>query len=325
MCQSNRTVDLPDLQAAREFLERGDDFILTSHINSDGDGIAGCMALKNLLRIMGKKAAIVLQDVPVHYEYLEGWKDLQQATDAPRARAPFAVVLDSPSLDRIGDVQHYLDENTRILSIDHHPGNEMFGTVNLVSSDVSSSCELVYHLTVETGLQIDASMAELLYLGILFDTGGFRYTLTTPTTFEVAAELVRCGARLDIVADRLFSNKSYASVKLLGRAIDSLELHGEGRVAVLHLSHEDMSSGDPEEVEVVNYGLLVSGVEVALLLKEQEPEFFRVSLRARDRVNVSQIAAAFGGGGHAKASGCRMRGSVEKIKQELLEEVRKHL
>ena len=323
MSAGDSAMDLPELGAAREFLERGDEFVVTSHIDSDGDGVGGCLALRNLCRSAGKKATVLLQDLPDSYDFVEGWDEIKQVEGPPATKAPFAVLLDCPRLDRIGRVQEYLDENTRILNIDHHHDNERFGAIDLVSPQASSSSELVYHLAAHTGTPIDAATASLLYMGILFDTGGFRYSLTTPTTLEVAAELVRCGARLDYIADQLFGNKSFDSVKLIGKAVNSCVLHGDGRVAVLHLSHEDLQAGDPEEV--VNYGLLIKGVEVSLLLKEQEPSKYRISLRARDQVDVSLIARAFDGGGHRKASGCRIPGSREHVERELLAEVAKHL
>jgi len=317
-------VDLPDLQVARKFLEQGDDFVLTTHVNCDGDGIGGCLALRNLLQNIGKKAAVILHDEPdEHYDFLDGWNAIQQVAKGPQDYSDYAIVLDCPSLERIGDVQKHIGGKTRILNIDHHKGNLRFGEANLVSSEASSSSELIYHLAADAGLRIDAATAAQLYTGILFDTGGFRFSLTTATTFEIAAELVRDGIRLDLIADRVFGNKSFAEVKQLGRAIDSLSLHFDGRVSALHLGYEDMRAGDPEEV--VNYGLLVKGVEVAVLLKEQQPGKYRISLRARDRVDVSQIAARFGGGGHAKASGCRLEGTRESVERELLNAIEKHL
>ena len=317
-------MDLPDTHAARRFLEEGDDFVLTSHINSDGDGIGGCLALRRLLSRMGKKATVILHDPPDdHYDFLADWELLEQAAEGPQEHAEYVAILDCPSLERVGDVQKYIGGSTRILNIDHHKDNHRFGEVNLVSSGVSSSSEMLYHLASSMDLEIDAETAAQLYTGILFDTGGFRYSLTTPVTFEVAADLVRRGIRLDRLADQLFGNKPFAQVKQLGRALDSLALHFDGRVAVLRLDYEDMRAGDPEEI--VNYGLLVKGVEVSMFMREQEPGKYRISLRAKERVDVSQIAARFGGGGHPKASGCRLTGDGNDIERELLSAIEKHL
>ena len=315
--------NLPELQEAIEFIARRDDFLVTSHVNSDGDGIGSCLAMQEMLQTMGKKATVILQDISEAYDFLDGWENIQLAAAPPATKQRNAIVLDCPTLERIGDVQHYLDENTRILNIDHHGNGHCFGTANVMLPTASSSCELVYHLARAADLQIDETVAAQLYTGILSDTGSFRYSLTTATTFEVAAELVRHGARLDYISDQLFRNKDFASVKLLGKAIGSLTLYDDGRIATLRLSHADMRSGDAEEV--INYGLLVSGVEVAVLLKEQGPESYRISLRSRGQVDVGLIAAHFDGGGHTKASGCRLGGSAEEVEQKLLDEIRKHL
>ena len=324
MPQSNDASSLSKaLSVARAFIDEADEFFLTSHVNSDGDGVGGCLALGQLLKNDGKKVRIILNDIPDAYDFLDGWDRIEAASEKPGTAATHAIILDCPNIDRIGSAANHLDEATRTLNIDHHKDNQMFGNANLVAPGVSSSCELVYHLATDGGMEIDETVAAALYMGILFDTGGFRYSLTTDSTFEAAAELVRRGARLDYIADQLFGNKQLESVKLIGKGVDSLRLHCDNQVATLHLGHDDMLNGDVEEV--VNYGLLVKGVEVALLLKEQEPEHYRISLRSRDRVDVSRIAAEFGGGGHAKASGCRIRGTENEVRDTLLEQVQKHL
>ena len=314
---------LPDLAAARDFLA-ADDFLLTAHINSDGDAIGACLALRGLLAGAGKRASVVLHDAPdPHYQFIPGWDALRQVGKSGAAKVACAVVLDCPILDRIGDVQACLDEGTRILNIDHHRGNDLFGVVNVVTEEVSSTCELIYHLAAYCGMEIDRDIAAQLYTGILFDTGGFRFSLTTPSTFEAAAVLVRHDIRLDYIADQLFGNKSLAMVKQLGSALDSLALHCGEQVAVLYLNSEDLKAGAPEEV--VNYGLMIEGVEVAVLLKEEERQKYRVSLRSRDRVDVNKIAAHFGGGGHTKASGCSREGDREAVERQLIDEIGKHL
>ena len=317
-------MELPKFDEVVAFIQEGDDFLLTSHVNTDGDAIAACLALARMLDGLGKKAVVVLQDVPEeYYEFLEGFSSVLKAEPVSTPVAVCSVVLDCPSLDRIGRVQDYLDGQTRILNIDHHEGNSNFGTVNLVSGDVCSTSELLYHLAMAMGVQIDPALAEQLYTGILFDTGGFRYSLTTPTSMEAAADLVRCGARLDFVADRIYNNSSLDSIKLIGRAIDSLELSAGGRVACLHLNCDDLRSGDPEAA--VNYGLRIKGVEVSLLLKEEAPEHYRVSFRSRELIDVRAVATRFGGGGHTRAAGCNIEGTVESAKAALLEEVRRQL
>lgn len=307
----------------RAFIEQGDDFLLTTHVNSDADGLGACMALARLLQGLGKRADIGLPDPPAEQCYfLAGWPDVHHYADLDLSGYSSAIIVDCPSLDRIGPVRENLPTGLRILNIDHHHGNDSFGEINL-TEEISSTCELVYHLVAGLGYEIDASMATQLYTGIIFDTGSFRFSLTKPSTFAVAGTLVQLGVRLDDIANHVFGNKSFGSVKQLGLAIDSMQLHLADRVAVLHLNLEDMQAGDPDEV--VNYGLMVKGVEVAVLLKEQEPQRYRVSLRSRDTVDVSEVAELFGGGGHSRASGLRLEGEASEITEKILAEIGRYL
>ena len=311
------------LKATRTFIESEDDFLLTTHVNSDADGLGACMAWAHLLRGLGKRADIGLPEPPAgQCSFLADWDGVRHFADLDLTRYRCAIVADCPSLDRIGPVRPSLSPDIRLLNIDHHQDNECFGAVNIVE-EISSTCELLYHLALALGYEIDAVAASQLYAGVLFDTGGFRFSLTTATTFEVAADLVRRGARLDALAQGVFGNKSLGSVKQRGQAIESLVLRLGGRVAVLHLDHEAMSAGEPDEV--VNYGLMIRGVEVAMLLKERAPGCYRISLRSRDKVDVSKVAGTFGGGGHARAAGLELTGAPEDIVESILTKVSRYL
>ena len=311
------------LKATRAFIEAADDFLLTTHVNSDADGLGACMAWAHLLRSLGKRADIGLPEPPAgQCSFLAGWDGVRHFADLDLGHYRCAIVADCSSLDRIGPVRPSLSPDIRLLNIDHHQDNECFGAVNIVE-EVSSTCELLYHLAIGLGCEIDSVAADQLYAGILFDTGGFRFSLTTDTTFEVAADLVRRGARLDAIAQDVFGNKSFGSVKQRGQAIESLVLRLGGRVAVLHLDREAMSAGEPDEV--VNYGLMLRGVEVAVLLKERAPGCYRISLRSRDKVDVSQVAGTFGGGGHARAAGLELTGASEDIVENILAEIDRYL
>ena len=311
------------LRTTRAFIEEADDFLLTTHVNSDADGLGACMAWAHLLRGLGKRADIGLPEPPAgQCSFLVGWDGVRHFADLDLSRYRYAIVADCPSLDRIGPVRPGLSPDIRLLNIDHHQDNECFGAVNVVE-EVSSTCELLYHLASGLGYEVDAVAAAQLYAGILFDTGGFRFSLTSATTFEVAADLVRGGACLDAIAEGVFGNKSLGSVKQRGQAIESLVLRLGGRVAVLHLDLATMSAGEPDEV--VNYGMMIQGVEVAVLLKERAPGCYRVSLRSRDKVDVSQVAGTFGGGGHARAAGLELTGVPQDIVEDILTEISRYL
>ena len=311
------------LAETRAFIEQGDDFLLTTHVNSDADGLPACLALMRLLRGAGKRADVGLPDPLANQCYfLDDWDQVYHHADLDLPSYRCIVIADCPTISRIGPVQDGLGAGVRILNIDHHHDNDHFGELNLIG-ELSSTCELVYHLAIGLGHEIDDAMAAQLYTGIIFDTGGFRFSLTKPSTFEAAADLVRKGVRLDHIADHVFGNKSLDSVKQRGLAIKSLKLHLDNRVAVLHLNLKDMRAGDPEEA--ANYGLMVKGVEVAVLLKEQEPNRYRISLRSRDTVDVSAVASIFGGGGHNRAAGLRLEGEAADIIDKILAETGRQL
>ena len=317
-------MEIPGIEEVGKLLHEGDDFAIMSHVNTDGDSVAACLGLRGVLAALGKSGTVVLQDKPPdNFDFLHGIGDIVLASEAPAQAARFGAVLDCPDLERAGTATDHLAAEVRLANIDHHKGNTRFGTANLVEDGVSSACELVYHLVRHMGLDIDPHLAEQLYTGILYDTGGFRYSLTTATTFDVAADLVRHGARLDVIADHVYNSSSLAQIKMMGKAIDSLELADAGRIAVLHLGEEEMRTANAEEA--VNYGLMIKNVEVTLLLKEERQGHFRVSLRSRAHVDVNQVAAAFGGGGHSRASGCRMEGPRQQVVQSLIQEVQQQL
>lgn len=318
-----KAIPVADLDAAADFLRGGDGFLITAHVNADGDAIGAVLAMEGLLRQLGKDSTAVLEERPGDaYAFLPGTAGIVEAGAAGGGHRR-AVVLDCSSLARTGPVAECLADGASVLNIDHHPDNQRFGSANLASDAVSSTCEMLYHLAVHMDLELDRSLSELLAAGLLFDTCCFRYSLTTPESMEVGADLRRRGARLDRVADGLYSNATLGSVKLIGRAIDSLELHCGDRFALLGLNRRDLALGDPEAI--VNYGLMVRGVEAAALIREQEPGRFRVSLRSRDDVDVSAVARRFGGGGHAQASGCSIEGEAAAVRSRLLAAVEEAL
>ena len=317
-------MQIPGLEEVGALLREGDDFLITSHINTDGDSVAASLGLRGILAALDKRATVLFQDRPPdNFDFLNGIDEILIADETPARAAAFAAVLDCPDLDRTGTARDHLAADARVVNIDHHKGNSRFGAANAVAEGVSSSSELLYHLARHLGIDVDPHLAEQLYTGILYDTGGFRYSLTTATTFEVAADLVRHGARLDVVADRVYNSSSLEQVKMMGKAIDSLELAEQGRIAVLHLSEQEMKTANADEA--VNYGLMIRKVEVTLLLKEDRRQLYRVSLRSRADIDVSEVAAAFGGGGHTRASGCRMDGPREQVVESLIREVKRQL
>ncbi len=312
------TIAKKDIEEAIQFIHQQKSFLLTTHSNSDADGIGALMALRNILRQIGKVAYIGLPDPPQgQCDFIPGWQNVHHIKNCSADDFSCAIVVDSPNLNRIGDSVNYI-KDLPVLKLDHHRNGHDFGQTNIVSTSVSSTCELVFHIINEAGWKIDDVSAKALYTGILFDTGGFRFATTT-STFNVAASLSKYNIAIDQLADCVFGNKDFEKVKQIGRAIDSIETHNHGRVAVLFLDDQAMRIGEPEGV--VNYGLLIKGVLVAVLIKTSGQKQYRVSLRSRENVDVNKVAQIFSGGGHTRAAGCRLDGSLEDVKNRLLTEI----
>jgi phosphoesterase RecJ-like protein len=229
-----------------------------------------------------------------------------------------AVVLDTPTMTerRIGDVAQLITNQTRTLILDHHAGGSDEGDVRCIDAGASAASELVYHLIKASGEKINSDMAMCLYSGIAFDTKLFKYS-HPERALQVGADLASLGADPQKIAEELFSHQSVETIESLGFALSHLSLHAEGRITTLYIDHATyLKGGDLDPV--VDHAMSIEGVEVALFFKEESPGLHRVSLRSRGGVDVNLVANQFDGGGHQRASGCTMEGSLEASRDRLL-------
>ncbi len=314
--------------AAVDFLDSDETILISTHRNADGDGIGAMLALREVLRAKGRECRIVISDESANrkFSFLSGFDQIE-SLESPGDRTLFdrAIFVDTPSFAtrRVGDVVELLKENAQVLVVDHHAGNDEEGDVRLVDPKASAASEIVFRLIQETGIQVTAEMATQIYAGIAFDTKLFKFSYPD-RALKVCAELANLGADPQEIADALFGQESFETIKTLGAALSSLELHIEGRVSMLVVDHAVYAMGGDLDY-VVDYATAVEGVEIALFLKEEEPGRFRVSLRSRCDVDVNEIAQAFGGGGHPKASGCQVEATLDEAKRQLLQAVEQKL
>ena len=311
-----------DLSKIVSALKTCDRFLISTHVNADGDALSAVLVCGAILRTLGKTYRIVVPD-PVpdeRYRFLPGFEEIhpfEQTLDPVPANVLLA--LDVPNMDRIGDVARLLPADTSIIVIDHHESNESFGDLNFVRPEASSTCQLLYEVISEPKLPFDERIATCIYTGVAFDTGGFRFANTSSEALRIAAEMVDRGAQPDVIADAVFHRRSYETTKRLGQVLTSLELHLDGKVSSIYLPGDRFKDTEG----FINYAIFIDGVEVAFFLREEEESRFRVSLRSKNQINVNRIAQRFGGGGHRKAAGCRMQGPAAEVKALLLEEIAK--
>ncbi len=305
-------------------------FLITAHVNLEGDSLGSQLAMKELLEALGKEAFIVDNDkVPEHYKFLPGARDVSNNIDK-RLDFDAALVLDCPTLKRIGRVRDIISKNTPVINIDHHISNERFGYVNWVDANASSAGEMVYRLFKETGVHLTKEIALCLYIAILTDTGSFNYDNTSSVTHEIAGELLGYGLDPASVSENVYERRSVADIKFLGLVLATLKVNSTGEVAYLEITRSILrqTGVDVSKSEgFVNYARSIDKVKVAILFREdmKNKKRINVSFRSKGDVDVNKLASHFGGGGHVRASGCVMEGSLAAVEKKVLKKAEEDL
>ena len=299
-------------KAAAAAIDKAHRIVLAGHVNPDGDTLGCVLALAQVLRAVDKDVTVISTDgVPEIYRWMPGTDRVVTGTD--RRDFDLAIVCDAGALERIGrSVLPAIESAPHLIDIDHHVADGVFGDIRILDVTAAATAELVWPLILALEKLwkrslADRSVAECLMTGLITDTGSFRFLNVTSRTFTLAARLQQLGALPAPITERVFENKSYASVKLLGRAIDSMQRTTDGRVAWAHVSAQDFADLDATDSDtegIVNHVRSVDGVQVGILFREVPGKKVRISLRARDGSDVNRIANAFGGGGHKLAAGC---------------------
>lgn len=287
-------------------------YALTTHVNPDGDAIGSELALFIYLKKLGKTVKIYNADpVPKKYQFLPNWETIEDPQAAINYSPEVLIILDASSRERIGSLLNKrLIPLNAVVNIDHHISSEEFADYNIIVPDASSTAEIIYNYIDSTQIQIDAECALCLYTGILFDTSCFRYSNTTPETHRIAAELIEIGDFApDEVYTRIYGQVPLGKIHLLGHTLRTLELTNDGRIAWVLVNQSMLKDTDTtlDDLEgFVNQIQAIEGVEVAFCVCELPDGNTKVSLRSDGTVDVAALAAEFKGGGHERASGCRI-------------------
>ncbi len=318
------------MQKMIEAIKKNNRFLITAHVNLEGDSIGSQLAMKELLKQLGKEAFILDSDpIPDHYKFLprvnEISNDIGKIPDFD-----VVLVLDCPTLKRIGRVKNAIPKDKLVLNIDHHISNEMFGNINWVDSSASSAGEMVYRLFKELGKPLTKDIALCLYIAILTDTGSFNYDNTSSLTHEIASELLGYGLEPASVSESVYERRSIEDIKFLGLVLATIRRNKAGDIAYLKITNKMLSQtgADVSKSEgLVNYAKSIDKVKVAMLFREDQKDknIINVSFRSKGDVDVNAIASYFGGGGHVKASGCTIKGILPEIEKKILAKVEEML
>lgn len=302
--------------------------VILGHVNPDGDCIGSCLGLYNYLKENCKdiEVSVYLETMPYKFGYLKGYGDVIHEYD-PQKRFDLCITLDVSDIPRLGSFAGYLESAGDSLCIDHHITNRGLSRVNVVESTASSTCEVLFGLMEEE--KISLSVAECLYTGIIHDTGVFKHSNTSRKTMETAGRLMEKGVDFSKIIDDSFFRKTYGQNQLMGRAVleSSLLLDGKCIYSVITRQEMDFYRVTSKAVDgIIDQLRVTEGVECAIFLYETEnPGQYKVSMRSNNNLNVSSIAAMFGGGGHIKAAGCTMEGPVSRIIGLLTEQIGEQL
>lgn len=300
---------------------------ITGHVHPDGDCVGATLALYNYVKknFENINVSLFLESSSDKLSFLKGFDEI--ITDFPhRDGFDMIIVLDSASLDRIGKSEHYYKRSKKTVCIDHHVSNNGYAEINHIEPDASSASEIIY--TCMDANKIDKDIAECIYTGIVFDTGVFKYPSTSPRTMMIVSKLMEFDIPTDFIIDESFYMKTYNENKIMGYALMNSKLAFDGRVIYSSISKKDMSDFDVTNKDldgIVAQLRLTKGVLVAVFSYETVAGDIKFSLRSIEPFDVNQVANTFGGGGHIRASGCTLKGTLEDTMPKVLAEIAKYL
>jgi bifunctional oligoribonuclease and PAP phosphatase NrnA len=318
------------LEQAAAFLREHDDFLVVSHVQPDGDAISSTVAVGWILERLGKKFTLMNEGpVPSRLHFLRGSEDIYGCGEgAPDRKFRHIVAVDCADFARVGPAMMWFEEEYGLLNIDHHATNDAYGAVNLLKFDAAATAEILYDLAVHMEMPIDAEAAAAFYTGLITDTGGFRYSNTSPHVMEIASRLLEAGAQGPILAEQLLERMSMGQMRMIQRGLSRLAFSDDQRIGWLWVTTEDLgeTGATTEDLEgLVNYPRNIEGVEVGILFKENGAKSVKVSLRSAGLVDVAAVAQHFGGGGHVRAAGCRLTIPLAEAIEQVVGHVRAEL
>lgn len=313
------------LAAARAFIEANDHFLVVAHVSPDGDAAGSTSAVGWMLDRLGKSYTMINEgEMPAKFSFLWGMDRVLHLDSISSPKSYDCIIsVDCADEKRIGKVKELFADDFKLLNIDHHPTNDYFGDAQLIKADAAATVEILFDLAKTLRLPIETEFAASIYTGLLTDTGGFRYSNTTPKVMRLASELLSCGVNGSALAERLLEKITFSHITVLKKALRTLSFAYDRKVSWIIVSHEDIreTGATPEDLEgLIAYPRNIEGVEVGLLFKQLDEQTVKVSFRSNGRVDVAAMAKSFGGGGHVKAAGCTMIGELAQIVEQVVKE-----
>ena len=300
----------------RTCIQAAHSIALCAHVNPDGDTVGSVLALKMGVEQLGKKVDIFCQDkIPGSLSMLRGADAFRLPESAENEHFDLVMAIDVSDMGRLGTCSMLLEKAGVTAQIDHHGTNPCYAGVNSVDAHATATGLLIKQQLDVLGVKTDAEIAKCLYAAIATDSGNFAFNNVSAEVFEVMADLMRAGLPLSEMSRRLFRQRDKAQVLLMNRALDTLQFHMDVRMTAMTLTLDDFAQCQalPEHADtIVNIGLDMQGVRMAVLARETAQGKIKMSLRAVEPNRVDGVARLFGGGGHAQAAGCTLDGPIHE-------------
>lgn len=311
----------------KKILHQRNHFLLTTHVNPDGDGVGAACALIELLLHLGKTVRFVCDSpIPRKFAFLDYHKFFQ-IYDPNQTYNEFEVliVLDTHKRERIGRLSELINkQGMTTICIDHHEVAQTFTTHMAIDPKACSAGAMVYTLCKECGFGLNIQAATGVYASVICDTGRFSYSSTSRKAHKIADECIKLGVDPDLMYSKLFQHVSLAEIKVFARALQGMETHLENKVVIEQIRSKDceMIPIDLERVDleyIHDFNNLIEDVQCFVLLRELDDSHVRVSLRSKPELDLTPIVKSLGGGGHANAAGVSWNGSLEEIKGRIID------
>lgn len=304
-----------------EQINQADKIVILTHENPDGDAMGSSLAMYHALKAYGKNPDIIIPEHSKVFNCLPGIEEIKTKTDVEHY--DLAIALDCAAIKMLNGFSNYFESAKVKVSIDHHGTNTMFGDYNYVNPDSPACSQILLVILEYFGIEITKDIGTCILAGIITDTGGFKYQGVTAETFEFVAWLLNKGVNVSRVYRQVLETKTKANFELHRIANNRVEFLEDGKVAYTYITKEDEESVHAENGDyegIVENARDVENVEVSIFIRQTE-KGCKVSLRSNDYVNVADACVVFGGGGHPKAAGCTIPGTIEQAKEMILKEV----
>ena len=312
----------------RDLMQSHRRFVLTTHVNPDGDAIGSQIAVGRFLAQRGADVRIVNHDdTPSNLVFLETGTPPREVYDGAThdgllASVDLIVLLDNSAPDRLGRMEPVMRASgDHVLCIDHHPTRETPWAHDILDEDACATACIVYDLILGAGSTLDSNAAEALFVGLATDTGFFRFNSTTARAFEIGADLMQLGVGPARCYQEVYERNSPEFTRLLGQALSNLRLDADGEVASIRVTREMVErcgAGDEDTSEMTTALLATEHVRIAILFREVTDDQIKVSLRSKGDLDVRLLAMEFGGGGHRNASGIVAHGSLDDLVERVI-------